>query len=452
LNGLRVCVVGLGRAGIGMAVALKRSGAFVHAVDEKSGDAPEMIQAGDRLGALDILMQTDWTGSLDFDLLDALAVSPGVPRDHPAIRGALASGKAVWGEMEVAYRVTRSPIVAITGTNGKSTVTALTWHILRVANKGAHLCGNIAGAGLGERAIGEVAASSAQDEFLIAEVSSFQLEWVDEFRPSVATITNITPDHLDRYATFEEYAQTKHRVFAQMRENDVAVLSRLHPETIPDSKVKCRTLYVGGSADDASVSDSGVAFAGGAMIEAKDVPLMGKHNLENVAVAGLLARASGAPWAAVEEGVRTFRGLANRMEIVADVDGVRYINNSMCTNPDALRASVSAISNGVRLLAGGISKAPRASDFRGVLPANVKAAYLFGRDGDALAEQFRSDGIECYVFETMDTAFDAARHDAQRGEVVLLSPGCASFDQFSSFEERGERFRACVLTLMEAAR
>lgn len=437
-----------------MAVALKRAEALVRAVDEKSSDAPEMILAGDRLGGLDISIHTDWTGALNHDKLDALAISPGIPRDHPAVRGALAAGKAVWGEMEVAYRITRSPIIAITGTNGKSTVTALTWHILRKANIGAHLCGNIAGAGLGERAIGEVAARSAEDEFLVAEVSSFQLEWVDRFRPRAATITNISPDHLDRYATFEEYAQTKHRMFAQMKGEDIAVLSRLHPETTPASGVECRALYVGGDGDgdDASVGVGGVAFAGGARIEANEVPLMGRHNLENVAAAGLLAHACGAPWEAVVEGVRTFRGLANRMEAVAEVDGVTYINNSMCTNPEALRASVAAVPNGVRLLAGGISKARRASEFRGVLGANVTAAYLFGRDRGALAEQFEADGIECHLFDTMDAAFDAARREAQPGEAVLLSPGCASFDQFSSFEERGERFRTRVLSLMEAAR
>ncbi len=435
-----------------MAVALKRAGAAVRAVDEKSGDAPQMIRAGDRLGGLDISIHTDWTGSLNYDTLDALALSPGIPRDHPAVRGALAAGKPVWGEMEVAFRVTRSPIVAITGTNGKSTVTALTWHILRTANIGAHLCGNIAGAGLGERAIGEVAASSAEDEFLVAEVSSFQLEWVDQFRPRAATITNISPDHLDRYATFEEYAQTKQRIFAQMKGEDIAVLSRLRPETIPASGVACRAVYVGGEGDDASVGEGGVAFAGGATIEASEVPLLGRHNLENVAAAGLLAHACGAPWAAVVEGVRTFRGLANRMETVAEVGGVTYINNSMCTNPEALRASVAALQNGVRLLAGGISKAPQASDFLGVLGASVTAAYLFGRDGEALAEQFEADGIKCHLFDTMDAAFDAAHREAQPGEAVLLSPGCASFDQFASFEERGERFRARVLSLMEAAR
>lgn len=435
-----------------MAIALRRSGAVVCAVDEKSGDSPEMIRAGDRLGGLDISLHTDWTGSLDYDALDVLAVSPGVPRDHPAVLSALAAGKAVWGEMEVAYRATRSPIVAVTGTNGKSTVTALTWHALRTANIKAHLCGNIAGAGLGERAIGEIAATSAEDEVLVAEVSSFQLEWVDQFRPRAATITNISPDHLDRYASFEEYARTKHRIFARMQGEDVAVLSRLHPETIPASGVTCRALYVGGDGADASVGESEVAFVGGAKIEASDVRLMGRHNLENVAVAGLLAHACGAPWEAVVEGVRTFRGLANRMETVAEVGGVIYINNSMCTNPEALRASVGALSSGVRLLAGGISKAPRATDFRGVLGANVKAAYLFGRDRQMLAGQFSADGIECSLFETMDEAFDAARRDAKPGEVVLLSPGCASFDQFSSFEERGERFRMRVLSCMEAAR
>lgn len=450
MNGLRVCVVGVGRAGIGMATALKHAGALVRAVDEKSGDAPEMIRAGDRLGGMDIPLQSDWTGSLDYDTLDALAVSPGIPRNHPAIRGALAAGKPVWGEMEVAYRITRSPIVAITGTNGKSTVTALTWHILRAAGIEAHLCGNIAGAGLGERAIGELAATTSPNEFLVAEVSSFQLEWVDQFRPRAATITNITPDHLDRYATFQEYLETKHKVFAQMRDQDVAVMSRLHTETIPPAGVACRAWYVGG--DHAEVSERGVAFSGGPNIEASEVQLLGAHNVENVAVAGLLARACGAAWDAVAEGVRTFRGLANRMEVVADVDGVLYINNSMCTNPEALRASISAVAGRVLLLAGGISKAPQASDFRGTLARNVRAAYLFGRDRLALAAQFGADGVECHTFDTMDAAFDAARREAKPGDVVLLSPGCASFDQFSSFEERGERFRASVLSIVEAKR
>lgn len=435
-----------------MAIALKHVGAEVLAVDEKSGDAPEMIQAGDRLAGRDISIQTDWTGSLDLDSFDVLAVSPGIPPDHPALRAAIAAKKPIWGEMEVAYRVTHSPILAITGTNGKSTVTALTWHILRTAGISAHLCGNIAGAGLGEQVIGEIAAISDPNELLVAEVSSFQLEWIDTFRPKAATITNITPDHLDRYANFEEYIRIKHKIFSRMQGEDVAVLSRLHPETIPASGVACRALYVAGEGGDASVGQHEVTFAGGPTVPASAVSLLGKHNLENLAAAGLLARACGASWEAVSEGVRTFRGLANRMETVAEISGVRYINNSMCTNPEALRASVEALSEGVRLLVGGISKAPHPSDFRGTLGPNVRAAYLFGRDRETLAQQFRADGIECYTFTDLDAALEAARSDARSGETVLLSPGCASFDQFSSFEERGEHFRARVLSLMEAAR
>lgn len=445
-----VCIVGLGRAGVGMALALAKTGAKVIIVDAKPSDSPEMVAALDKLGSLDLDVITDWTGTLPSSDLEALAVSPGVPPNHPAVLAALSNGTPVWSEMEVAYRTTKSPIVGITGTNGKSTVTALTWHLLREAGASAFLCGNIAGAGLGEQPIGEICWQTSESDWLVTEVSSFQLEWMQAFRPRAATITNITEDHLDRYATIEEYANTKHRIFSQMEGEDLAVLSKLHPEAQPPWPIRSTVKWIAeDESGDLTIRDGHVLRQGELLLREADLWLAGRHNLENAATALLLATAAGFELDELAAHVATFRGIANRMERVADLDGVLFLNNSMCTNPAALHASLAASPKPVRLIAGGIAKASSWEKYRGLSPNDVRKAYLFGRDRGALRHAFEADGVPCSEFETLEEATRAAYRDASRGEVVLLSPACASFDQFSSFEERGERFREIVSSLGE---
>jgi UDP-N-acetylmuramoylalanine--D-glutamate ligase len=443
----------MGRAGVGMAMALSKSGARVTVVDAKSGDSPEMVAALDRLGAFDVDTVTDWTGSLPTTDLEALAVSPGVPQDHPAVLAALSHGIPVWGEMEVAYRTTQSPIIAITGTNGKSTVTALTWHLLREAGASAWLCGNIAGAGLGEKPIGEICWKTGDSDWLVAEVSSFQLEWVHAFRPRAATITNITKDHLDRYATIEEYASMKHRIFMQMAGGDVAVLSRFHPETLPPYPIRCAMRWIGPSdQDDLTIREEEIVLAGESLLREQDLWLPARHNLENAAAALLLASAAGFELRSLAPHVLSFQGIANRMERVAEHSGLIFINNSMCTNPAALHSSLAACPKPIRLVAGGIAKAESWKEYRGISNQDVRRAYLYGRDAELLKQAFEADGVDCAVFTAMEDAVRAAYHDALEGDVILLSPACASFDQFSGFEERGERFRETVLSLGETER
>jgi len=440
----RIVVIGLGKAGTGMAKVLKAKGAKVTVVDEKSADVQKLFEPLDEMAKLDIPVITSWTGELEWREWDGLACSPGVPSQHPTLQEALRRGIPLYSETEIAYRVAESPFIAITGTNGKSTVAALTYWILQKAGKKAILCGNIAGSGYPEYTITEAALKGGMDSVLVAEVSSFQLEWISEFRPKAATITQIVEDHLDRYESFREYAETKHKIFRNMKDDDAVVFNTLRPETKPEVPSSVRILTIGIQDADARISDHAVHFSeGNHSISLSELWDVSPHNLENVATAGLLAKIFGVGFPEVREGVFSFRPLSNRMEFLGERNGVRYINNSMCTNPVALKASLEAMDSSTLLLAGGIAKVKDYSMISTV-KNKIKKAYLFGRDRAYLSRVFEKIGVENAKFETLEEAFESAQSEAKPSETILLSPGCASFDQFESFIERGELMRKLV--------
>lgn len=440
----RIVVLGLGKAGTGMARVLKAKGAQVTVVDEKSADSQKLFEPLDEMAKLDIAVITSWTGELEWSEWDGVACSPGVPSKHPTLQEALRKGIPLYSETEIAYRVAESPIIAITGTNGKSTVTALTYWILQKAGKKAILCGNIAGSGYPEYTITEAALNGGNDSILVAEVSSFQLEWISEFRPRVATITQIAEDHLDRYESLREYAVMKHKIFRNMKDGDVVVFNTLRPETKPEVPSSVRVLTIGAREADAQLSEQAVYFPqSNASISLSELWDASPHNLENVATASLLAHVFGVTFSEIREGVLSFRPLRNRMEFLGERNGVRYINNSMCTNPMALKASLEAVDSSTLLLAGGIAKVKDYSVISSV-KNRIKKAYLFGRDGAYLKEIFEKMGVESARFDTLQEAFESAQREAKPRETILLAPSCASFDQFESFIERGELMRKLV--------
>jgi UDP-N-acetylmuramoylalanine--D-glutamate ligase len=445
----RITVIGMARAGFSMAEALSRAGAVVTVVDQKPADTLEMLQAVDKLSGKGIEVVTSWTGDVDWRTTDVIATSPGVPKSHPTLREAVQRGVPIWSEIEVACRITKSPIIAITGTNGKSTVTALTWHILTHCNKSALLCGNIAGSGLDEKPISTAASTAGQEDILVAEVSSFQLEWIDTFRPRACTITNIDDDHSDRYAGFADYAAAKKQIYRNQRQDDFAVINLSRPETY-DCEIRARRLTYGDSGD---LSIRGNTLLGdGVDLNENELWLGGRHNLENAAASILLAHSQGVPLALAAEAVKSFNGIANRLEFIAEVGGVRYVNNSMCTNADALRASLNALDPPLILLAGGSNKSPDFSGFARIDSAKVRLALTFGRDAAQISAAFQSIGIESRVLGTLQETFEFARKVAVPGDTVVLSPGCASFDQFADFIARGDCFRALVVDLVEAVK
>lgn len=446
MNG-RLAVFGLARSGFSVAKAALDLGAEVTVVEERpSGDEKKRVLT-EELQALGAKVVFGWTGDFDSGF-DLVLTSPGVPRTHPKLQSAVAKGVPVHSEIEFAYRISKAPIVAITGTNGKSTTTAMTFECLRACGLDVVLCGNIYGSGYEEVPLTEAAASSRAEQVLVAEVSSFQLEWVSTFRPIAAAITNIRPDHLDRYSGFDEYAAMKRRIFAAQGAGDFSIS---HLENVTPGYARALVL---GREREASLGDQNMEVLGKS-ISLSAFRITGRHNFENAAMALLLTAATvnrlrgedlAVPAAAVAAAT-SFHGIAHRMEELGERNGIRLINNSMCTNPAAVIASSKSIPAHQHLLLGGSNKRLDFAPLREYLAETGHVGYLFGKDAATLQEQL---GTEGGVFQTLAEAFTRAIHNAKPGDVVMLAPGCASMDQFEDFRDRGNVFTAMAKEWLES--
>jgi UDP-N-acetylmuramoylalanine--D-glutamate ligase len=449
VNGARIAVFGLARSGLSVAKAGQTLGAQVSVVDEKPESSLKSRDTYHQALALGANVSLGWTGEFASDF-DFVVTSPGVPFHHPKLQQAVQNGVPVFSEVEFAYRISRAPIVAITGTNGKSTTTAMTYACLLAAGQKAVLCGNIYGSGFEEVPLTEAALQSTADQILVAEISSFQLEWVSAFRPIAAAITNITPDHLDRHKSFEEYAAAKQRIFAAQGAYDYAIVNADDPEIMRPAIPEILTF--GRKGEHAVVTDDGLELLG-QKIRKDDFEVFGEHNLSNAGAAALLASAAmtqHGPFSvpdSVVQGLKDFKGIAHRMEALGEKDGVRVINNSMCTNPAAIISSSKSIAAHQHLLIGGINKKLDFGPLLSYLGESGNAVYLFGRDAQDLNERL---GGRHPVAETMEEAFQDAVRNAKRGEVIMLAPGCASMDQFRDFEDRGNVFRNIAKEWLES--
>lgn len=444
-------VIGAGRTGQASAEVLRERGVSVYVTDEQSASAlGQAIATIESHGArfvepaqLSALLPT----------LDLAILSPGVP-----LRGALAQRVAsrvpIASEIEIAYQICKAPIVAVTGTKGKSTTTALIGHLMRHGGKRVRVGGNI-----GNALIREAAAASAED-WVVAEVSSFQLETIRSFRPRIAVILNVSADHLDRYDSVEEYAQAKFRIAENQGAGDTFVGNLDDPRisALADHLSAARTLWFSSSAHRERAS---LAFADGeiwyrrrdagapqAILKRSDVALPGEHNLGNVMAAMLAASAAGLELETLREGVRSFESLAHRLQTIGQIDGVTYVDDSKATNAAAVIAALSAFDHPIVLIAGGRSKAGDFYDLGKAISSRVKTLVLIGEAADAIARV--SAGPPVVRAPSLVEAVVAARGVAQAGDVVLLSPGCASFDMFESAERRGECFAGAVLALRTA--
>lgn len=444
LFGKKVAVAGMAKSGISVGKAVKQLGGEATVFDQKPADNPAIIEAVDELHSSEVNAAPGWHGRLDPDEFDMLVVSPGFPSDHPAIRDM--SVRDVLGEIEFAFRIAHDPIVAITGTNGKSTTTVLAWRLLEAAGKKALLCGNISGSGYYEMTLTDAALEGG--DVLVAEVSSFQLEMIDQFRPFVAAITNVTPDHLDRHKSFEEYRKCKLRVFANMRDADIIVFNSDEPsmtkEMLPEDSRKVRFSPKGnGSTNGFSARAHDVLFLSRNQVRVEKLPLMGEHNVANAMMAweiacAILGEPTDPQVDAMLSALLTFKGLANRMERVAERGGVLVVNNSMCTNPAAVIASSHGIEMRQHLLLGGHRKSIDFATVGVYMRGTEHAGYLFGPDTEGLNEQMGSDWP---AFGSMEDAFTAATESAKDGEAVILMPGCLSAEPYENFRERGDAFR-----------
>ncbi|HEY6193461.1 MAG TPA: UDP-N-acetylmuramoyl-L-alanine--D-glutamate ligase, partial [Candidatus Eisenbacteria bacterium] len=378
---------------------------------------------------------------------DFVVWSPGLPVDHPLAVAARAAGLPVWSELELGYRAARAPLVCITGTNGKSTTTDLVGALLRAAGREVAVCGNIG------RAICEVAESVSPAGLLVVEVSSFQLETVDRLHPHIATWLNLTPDHLDRHGSLAVYGEMKQRLFARQTEEDWAILNADDPE------VSSRRAGGGAPAefsvahavDEGAFHDDGeivLARHGGreALLPRAEVRLPGPHNLANV-LAALATVLPLEPSAEVLRRVlREYAGLEHRLELAGELHGVRFVNDSKATNTDSLRVALQSFAGPVVLIAGGRDKGQDFKPLAALVRRAVRHVVLIGEGAPAMAAAWPGVSQEraATLAEAVQRAYEAARPE---GATVLLSPGCASFDMFRDYEDRGRRFKEEVARL-----
>ncbi|MEW6267868.1 MAG: UDP-N-acetylmuramoyl-L-alanine--D-glutamate ligase [Thermodesulfobacteriota bacterium] len=446
LRGKRVLVVGLGRTGTSLARYLGRRGARVRACDRRADAA-----LPDDLHEIEVARGADGPELLDG--VDLVVPSPGVPADAAVLRAACRRGVPVWSEIELAARDVAAPLVAITGTNGKSTTTSLVGAMLERAGRKVFTGGNL-GTPL-------IDAAGGDHDVVVAEVSSFQLEWVETFRPRVAALLNVTDDHLDRYRDREHYLATKARVFARQTADDTAVLNRDDAAVAalaPALRASVRSFGNGRPAHaergDASLDgDDVVLHEAGAPLRfsLQRTALSGQHNRENVMAALLVARALGAPPDALQAALDGFRGLRHRLELVREVGGVAYVDDSKGTNVGALLKSLEGYRDGsVVLIAGGLDKGGDYRIARELLARKLRHLVLYGKARGFLAESWRGVA-ETTVRERFAEAVTAAIVAARPGDVVLLSPACASMDQFESYAARGDAFAAIVEAIPDDA-
>jgi UDP-N-acetylmuramoylalanine--D-glutamate ligase len=442
LSGKRVLVVGLARTGIATALFTAARGAVVTATEAR----PEAEFAGEmrKLREAGVTLEFGGHTSARFLEQELIVVSPGVPAKLPPLELARAQGIPVWSEIELAWRFLRGRLVAITGSNGKTTTTALVGHILATAGIPALVGGNI-----GTPLLSLVESSSDQT-VTVAELSSFQLETIESFRPEVGVLLNLTPDHLDRHASMEEYAHAKARMFENQIERDAAVLNADDPRVAHVVPARPQVFWFSRQkrvANGAFLHDGRLVFrrdgAETVLMRRDEIPLRGEHNLENVLAALVAAVLAGAEPEAVEGGVRTFAGVEHRLEFVAEIAGVGYYNDSKATNVDATLKAIEAFSEPLLVILGGKDKGGDFALLREPLQRRARMALLVGAATEKIAAQL-AGAVPLERAGTLENAVRLAFERARPGEIVLLAPACASFDQFQNFEHRGRVFKQLV--------
>lgn len=457
-----IAVIGMARTGMAVAEATKSLGAHVVLYDRKS--ASDLAEALETVRELGVEARPD-TGDVDLTGVDILVPSPGVPRTAEVFAEAERRGVEVISEIELAYRLSRAPIIAITGTNGKTTTTVLTARMLMADGRRVHIAGNVAGAGErlgGSLALPEsdqpvplvaAAARASAEDVIVAEISTFQLEWVSDFRPNVAALLNVTSDHMDRHASVDEYAALKARIFENQGAGDFSVINAenlitagLAP-TLRGRVLRFARLSEVEEGGFLRGDDLVVRLDGGERVvcSRSDIRLRGEHNVENVLASACMAIAFGARPQSIRAAVREFKGVEHRLEEVAVVDGVRYINNSMCTNVDAAVRSVEAIEEPQIVIAGGKDKGSDYAPLGEAFKRKAKHVVLIGADAQLIQDAASAAGFGAVSRAgSMREAVAKARELAEPGDVVVLTPACASFDMFNSFEHRGQVFKESV--------
>ena len=449
LKNKRVLVVGLGKSGVASAQFLKAHGARVTVSDAKPPD-----QLGEGINHLldqGIVVETGGHGERTFRGQDLIVVSPGVPVDAPPLVQARSLGEPVIGEVELAAQFLPRNIVAITGSNGKTTTTSLIGEVLSAGGFRTIVGGNI-----GTPAISLVD-QATEESYIVLEVSSFQLETIHTFRPRIAVVLNVTPDHLDRYRTFEAYVNAKARIFENQQAEDFAVLNADDRTCVEmAARTKAQVFWFSRKKEvkqGAYVQQKQIFFRGATgqqeIMLVSEIPLKGAHNLENVLAAVCAGALVGCAPEKISQAVRAFKAVEHRLEYVATIRGVEYYNDSKATNVDATIKALESFPANIHLILGGKDKGSDYSVLNDLLRQRVKRVYTIGAAAAKIESQIK--GAEVMHAETLQNAVKSAAQSAEAGDVVLLAPACSSFDQFRNYEHRGKTFKEVVRGLAAEA-
>jgi UDP-N-acetylmuramoylalanine--D-glutamate ligase len=432
-------VIGLARSGVAAALALRARGEEVIGCDTRVPGDAELDAAVRRLSDAGVEIHLDASGDAVAARAGTLIKSPGVPQNAPAVAVARARGIPVIGELELAWRLVPNEFVAVTGTNGKTTTTEWIGHVHRTAAVPVAVVGNVG------TAASTLAGAISAGTTVVCEASSFQLEDTVAFAPETAVLLNLAPDHLDRHGTFEDYVAAKLRIFVNQGNDDVCVA----PADLGiDDLGGCarRVLFGAGEGDSLELSDRAghLWWDDEPLIAVDEIALPGSHNRANAMATAAACLARGIERDAVAEGLRTFRGVAHRLETIRVRDGVTYDNDSKATNVASAIVALESYRGGVHLIAGGLGKNQDFSPLAEPIAQHCRAVYLIGAAGDELARTLMTTGVALHRCGELERALAAASTAATAGDTVLLSPACASYDQFANFEARGDRFRALV--------
>ncbi len=432
VQGARAVVVGMARSGVAAVELLLEQGARVTAVDQAGVANPKLVELG-------VSVQPQEAAA--FEGADLVVLSPGVPADLDLAENARRRGVPVVGDLELASWFLQGDIIGITGSNGKTTTTAMTGHILQASGIPAQVGGNI-----GTPPASMVRTSRPQ-QWNVLELSSFQLETISSFRAHIAAALNVTPDHLDRHYTFEKYAAAKARLFENQRPDDFAVLNADDPVTrgyVEHAASKPMFFSATREVESGAWLDDGrIVLDGSVLMSAPEVPLRGIHNLENTMAAAIIAQLAGATHEQIRAAAMSFPGVEHRLEFVRELDGVAWYNDSKATNVDATLKAIAAFPGGLWIILGGKDKD---SDYRPLAAAmkeKTRGALLIGAAADKIRDHLHGE-VSTVKCGTLEGAVRHARASAHAGDTVLLAPACASFDQFQNFEHRGREFKRLV--------
>jgi UDP-N-acetylmuramoylalanine--D-glutamate ligase len=432
VEGARVVVVGMARSGIAAVELLMEEGARVTAVDQSAVTNPKLVELG-------VPVRPQEASA--FEGADLVVLSPGVPADLEVLQAVRGRGIPVVGDLELSSWFLKGEIIGITGSNGKTTTTAMTGHILQASGIPAQVGGNIG------TPPASMVRTSRPGQWNVLELSSFQLETISTFRAHIGAALNVTPDHLDRHYTFEKYAAAKTRLFENQRSDDFAVLNADDPVTRGyGDRIASKSTWFSSTKQVKSgawLDSDRIVLDDQPLMTAAEVPLRGVHNLENTMAAAIMAKLAGATHEQIRAAVMSFPGVEHRLEFVRDLNGVAWYNDSKATNVDATLKALAAFPGGLWVILGGKDKN---SDYRPLIAAmkeKTRGVLLIGAAADKIENHLHGD-VSTVKCGTLEGAVRHAHASARSGDTVLLAPACASFDQFENFEHRGREFKRLV--------